>query len=308
VAKASVANSHIVFLDYSTLGLDHELIKGASYFTHTPEELVGERIKHAHIIVTNKVKISAKSIEQAPHLKKIVVAATGIDHVDSVAATSRNIPVLNVKGYSTQSVAELAMGMILSLNHRIHEHSMWVRQGEWSKSEIFTYLGFPYRELAHKTLGILGTGEIAQAMLERARPFFKKILNYSSSGRNLAGTHSVGLDELLTQSQVVSLHSALNEKTRHIINAQNLSLMNEGAILVNTSRGALIDEAALVETLNKKKIFVGLDVVDGEPMRVNSPLQKILDLPNVIITPHIAWSAQNARETLIQTVMSHINH
>jgi glycerate dehydrogenase len=301
-----VDNSHIVFLDYSTLGLDFDLIKGASYFTHTPEELVAERIKHAQIIVTNKVVISAKSIEQSPHLKKIVVAATGTDHVDVSAARSRSIPILNVKGYSTHSVAELAMGLILSLNHRIHEHSMWVRQGEWSKSEIFTYLGYPYRELADKTLGIVGSGAIAQAMLERARPFFKNIIHYSSSGRTLIGASSVDLDQLLTHSQVVSLHCALNDQTRHIIDAQKLSLMSEGAILVNTSRGALIDEAGLVETLQKKKIFVGLDVVDGEPMRATSALQKILNLPHVMITPHIAWSAQNARATLIQTVLDHI--
>jgi len=302
-----VDNSHIVFLDYSTLGLEHELIKGASYFTHTPENLVLERVKQAHIIITNKVKISAQTIEQSPHLKKIVVAATGVDHVNLEAAQKRGIPVLNVKGYSTNSVAELAMGLILTLNHRIYEHSQWVRQGEWSRSTIFTYLGFPYSELSDKTLGIIGTGEIAQAFLARARPFFKHILNYSSSGRMLEGTQAVSLEKLLHQSHVVSLHSALNEKTRHLINAQNLSLMPEQSILVNTSRGALIDEKALVEILVHKNIFVGLDVVDGEPMSVDSPLQKIINKANVIITPHIAWSAQNARTTLIQTVLRHID-
>jgi glycerate dehydrogenase len=131
-------------------------------------------------------------------------------------------------------------------------------------------------------------------------------MHYSTSGRTLIGASSVDLDQLLTHSQVVSLHCALNDQTRHIIDAQKLSLMSEGAILVNTSRGALIDEAGLVETLQKKKIFVGLDVVDGEPMRATSALQKILNLPHVMITPHIAWSAQNARATLIQTVLDHI--
>lgn len=264
------------------------------------------RIGDAEIVLTNKCPISEAVLAACPNVKFIAVLATGYDVVDCAAAKSRGIPVCNVPSYGTAAVAQFTMALLLELCHRIGTHDASVHQGDWCASPTFCYWLTPQMELAGKTLGIVGFGRIGQAVAAMARGFGMKVLAYSRTqypeGRALA--EYVDLDTLLRQSDVVSLHCPVFPETRGMIGAENIAKMKDGAILLNTSRGQLVNEEELAAALNSGKLRgAALDVLTTEPPKADNPL---LGAKNCIITPHMAWAPIESRQRLLDCVVENI--
>lgn len=260
-----------------------------------PAEVV-ERSKGAWAILTNKVLYTDDVLSQLPDLKYIGVLATGYNNVDLEAARQRGITVTNVPAYSTDSVAQLVFAHLLNIVNDIHSYADSVNRSEWGNCTDFSYRLRPFDELAGKVIGIIGFGNIGSKVAEIARAFGMKVI--TTSGRELpAGVERVTLETLLRDSDVVSLNSALTPATKGLINRENLSKMKPTAILINTSRGPLVDEYALAEALRNGKIAAaGIDVLCQEPPRDGSPL---IGCPGAYITPHIAWQSTQARQRLV---------
>ena len=257
------------------------------------------RIGDSEIVLVNKVPITESLLAACPNIRLICVQATGYNVVDCAACTKRGIPVTNVPSYGTAAVAQFTMAMILELCHRIGLHDRDVHAGGWAKAGCFCYWLTPQTELAGKTLGIIGFGSIGKA-------FGMEVLAYnrsqSAEGRSI-GTY-VDLDTLLQKSDIVSLHCPLFPETEGIINASAIARMKDGAMLINTARGALVDEGALVRALSTGKLRgAALDVVCQEPPAGDNPL---LACENCIITPHIAWAPVESRQRLLDTVVENI--
>ena len=273
--------------------------------TQTTEQAIA-RIADSEIVLTNKVPITEEILDACPSIRLICVLATGYNVVDCPACTRRGIAVTNVPTYGTAAVAQFTMALILELCHRIGLHDASVHQGDWCRSENFCYWLTPQMELAGKTLGILGFGRIGQAVGQLAKAFGMKVIAYSRTqqeqGREIADY--VDLDTLLTQSDILSLHCPLFPETEKIINAQSLSKMKPTAFLINTSRGGLVDEAALAHALTTGQIRgAAVDVVSQEPMHWDNPLRTC---PNCILTPHIAWAPVESRQRLLDCVVENI--
>lgn len=262
------------------------------------DEIV-ERGQGASILLTNKVIISQDILAELPDLKYIGVMATGYNIVDLQAASERGIIVTNVAGYSTAAVAQHTFALLLALVNRVEMHSELVHQGEWAKSKDFTFRKTPLIELAGKTIGLIGLGDIGQQVADIAKVFGMHVLAYRKNPSKTTDNSikMVSLDDLLTQSDVVSLHAPLTADTEGLINKNSLSLMKQTAFLINTARGALIHEQDLAAALAERKIAgAGLDVLSVEPPFADNPL---LSTQNCIITPHIAWSLKEARQRLM---------
>ena len=264
------------------------------------------RIGDSEIVLVNKVPITESLLAACPNIRLICVQATGYNVVDCAACTKRGIPVTNVPSYGTAAVAQFTMAMILELCHRIGLHDRDVHAGGWAKAGCFCYWLTPQTELAGKTLGIIGFGSIGKAVGRLARAFGMEVLAYNRSqseeGRRI-GTY-VDLDTLLQKSDIVSLHCPLFPETEGIINASAIARMKDGAMLINTARGALVDEGALVRALSTGKLRgAALDVVRQEPPAGDNPL---LACENCIITPHIAWAPVESRQRLLDTVVENI--
>ncbi|MCS7306007.1 MAG: D-2-hydroxyacid dehydrogenase [Thermoguttaceae bacterium] len=277
-------------------------------YDRTPAELVVQRAAEGEIVLTNKAVVSRSAIEQLACLRYIGVLATGYNIVDVEAARERGIPVTNVPTYATQSVAEAVFAHLLNLTHHTAEHAQGVRAGRWSACEDFCYWDWPLIDLAGLSLGIVGFGRIGQAVARIALAFQMQVLAYDSNPevqKHLpAGVQWVELDELFAQSDVVSLHCPLTAQNERMVNARRLALMKPTAFLINTSRGGLIDEAALAEALNHGQIAgAGLDVLSIEPPPPDHPL---LSARNCYITPHQAWATKAARQRLIQAAADNI--
>ena len=273
--------------------------------TQTTEQAIA-RIADSEIVLTNKVPITEEILDACPSIRLICVLATGYNVVDCPACTRRGIAVTNVPTYGTAAVAQFTMALILELCHRIGLHDASVHQGDWCRRENFCYWLTPQMELAGKTLGILGFGRIGQAVGQLAKAFGMKVIAYSRTqqeqGREIADY--VDLDTLLTQSDILSLHCPLFPETEKIINAQSLSKMKPTAFLINTSRGGLVDEAALAHALTTGQIRgAAVDVVSQEPMHWDNPLRTC---PNCILTPHIAWAPVESRQRLLDCVVENI--
>ncbi len=265
-----------------------------------------ERIGDSEIVLVNKVPITETILEACPNIKLICVQATGYNIVDVDACAKRKIPVTNVPTYGTAAVAQFTMALILEMCHRIGLHNDSVHQGDWSKAPTFCYWLTPQMELAGKTLGIIGFGRIGRAVAKLANAFDMKVLAYSRSqcedGRALA--EYVDLDTLLAQSDIISLHCPQTASTEKMINAKSIAKMKDGALLVNTSRGGLVDEPALVEALESGKLrCAAVDVVSQEPMKADNPL---LTTQKCLITPHIAWAPIESRQRLLDCVVENI--
>lgn len=270
-----------------------------------PEEVV-PRAAEAGIIITNKVVISREQIARLPALRYIGVSATGFNIVDVVAARERNIPVTNVPTYGTRSVAQMTFALLLELTQRVGHHAQTVREGRWTRSADFCYWDHPLIELDGLTMGIVGYGRIGRAVADLARAFGMRVLVASRSrgAGDESGVRFVALDELLAASDVVSLHCPLTPETRHLIDASRLARMRPTAFLLNTSRGPLIDEAALADALNHGRLAgAGLDVLAVEPPPESNVL---LHARNCLVTPHIAWATRAARERLMETVVANV--
>ena len=274
-----------------------------SYYdrTETEAETI-ERIGDAQIILLNKVPITEAVLAACPDLKLICVLATGYNVVDCKAAAERNVVVCNVPGYSTASVAQFTFALLLELCHRVGLHNESVHQGDWTNCPDFCYWKTPQMELAGKTLGIIGYGAIGKAVGEIAKAFGMTVLAHSRTQH--PGHSYVSLDELLARSDVISLHCPLFPETRKMINATTLSKMKDGAILINTARGALLDESAVAKALKSGKLRgAAMDVVSEEPIAEDNPL---LYAPNCIITPHMAWAPKEARLRILDITVESI--
>ena len=274
-----------------------------NYYDRTPgEDLTVERIGDSDIILLNKVPITESVLDRCPNLKLICVLATGYNIVDCAAAAKRNIPVCNVPGYGTNAVAQFTFGLLLELCYRIGLHSDSVHSGEWSACPDFCYWKTPQMELAGKTLGIIGYGAIGRKVSEIAKAFGMNVLAYSRT--QYPGDSYVDLDTLLQNSDVVTLHCPLFAENTGMIDASAIAKMKDGAILLNTARGALLDEQAVADALKSGKLRgYGADVVITEPIPADSPL---LGLPNCILTPHIAWAPLESRQRIFDATVANI--
>lgn len=264
-------------------------------------------INNAEVIFTNKTPLSKEILEQIPSIKYIGVLATGYNVVDVVAAKNLGIKVTNVPSYGTASVAQMTFALLLEICHHVGEHAESVRKGEWTDCVDFCYWNSPLIELADKTFGIIGFGRIGQATARLALVFGMKVLAYDTTKipefENQTFKYA-DLDELLTQSDIISLHCPLTESTKGIINKNTISRMKEGVILINTARGLLIVEEDLRDALNSGKVAgAALDVVSTEPIERSNPLFKA---KNCIITPHIAWAPKESRARLMNIAIENL--
>jgi glycerate dehydrogenase len=265
---------------------------------------VASLAKDAELILTNKVAIPRTTLEKLPKLQYIGVTATGYNMVDVEAARERGVIVANVPTYGTRSVAQMVFAHLLNLTQRVGDHAQSVRARRWAASPDFCYWDYPLIELEGLTLGVVGHGRIGRAVAELARAFGMRVLAYSRSKRSGEGVGFVDLETLLRTSDVVSLHCPLTPETEKIIDRERLALMKPTAFLVNTSRGGLIDEAALADALNAERLAgAGLDVLSHEPPPAEHPLYAA---KNCYITPHNAWATRASRARLLQATIDNV--
>ncbi|MBB6479615.1 D-2-hydroxyacid dehydrogenase [Spirochaeta isovalerica] len=303
----------IVVLDGYTLNpgdLSWEGFENLGEFTcydRTEEKDIVSRIGDAELVITNKTPVSAETIAACPNIKYIGVLATGYNVVDVEAAAARHIPVTNIPTYGTTAVAQFAFALLLNICHHVQDHSNAVFQGRWTAAPDFCFWDFPLMELAGKTMGIIGYGRIGQATGKIAQAFGMKVLaydDYRNADLECETMAYASLDDLLEQSDVISLHCPLFESTKGIINKGNIAKMKDGVIIINTSRGPLIVEEDLAEALNSGKVrAAGLDVVSTEPIREDNVLLKA---KNCLITPHIAWAPLESRSRLMNIAVDNL--
>lgn len=301
----------IVVLDGHTLNpgdLSWDGLKAlgeCTFYDRTPPAEVVARMAGAEIAVTNKAVMDRQTILALPKLKFIAVTATGYNIVDIAAARERNIPVSNVPLYGTRSVAQHTFALLLELTQHAGHHAQTVREGRWARSLDWCYWDHPLVELDGLTLGIIGFGRIGQATAEIARAFGMNVLAASRSPKSPRdGVVFADVETVFRASDVLSLHCPLTPETKHLVNRERLALMKPSAFLLNTSRGPLVDEAALAEALNTGRIAgAAVDVLSVEPPSADNPL---LGAKNCLITPHIAWATKAARARLMQTTVDNV--
>ena len=288
-------------LDWSGLrAIDPGLV---TYDATAPERVV-ERAKDAEILLVNKVKLTREVLEQLPALRYVGVLATGYDNVDCAAAREKGVVVTNVPGYSTDSVAQLVFALLLELCHQTGHHSDTVKAGRWANQPYYCYWDSPLIELAGKTMGIFGLGKIGRRTAQIAQAFGMKVLACSRTKKDVPGVTWVGFDELLRESDVLSLSSPLTDQTRGLISKDALSKMKKTAFLINTSRGGLLVEQDVREALDAGVIAgAAVDVLSTEPPKAENPL---IGAKNIVITPHIAWATTEARTRLLEIVRANI--
>ena len=264
------------------------------------------RAKDADIVLTNKVIIGRQEMEQLPKLRYVGLLSTGYNAVDIAAAHERGIVVSNVPAYSTEGVAQMVFAHLLNVTNRTDYYACENRQGRWSRNQDFCYWDMPLPELAGKTFGIVGLGNIGKRVAQIALAFGMKVkaLTSKAAGELPEGIAKVGLEELLATSDVLSLHCPLTDDTRHFINADTLRQMKPTAILINTGRGPLVDDAAVAEALHEGRLAAFCaDVLTKEPPGADNPL---LAEPNAFITPHIAWASTEARARLLHVAIDNV--
>ena len=301
-----------VFLDLASLAeadLDLSALRAVlprwQMFAATSPDQRRERIHGAGGVVVNKVVLDESVLLSAPELKLVCITATGTNNIDLQAAARLGIVVSNVTAYATDSVAQHVMTVMLAHHTRLLDYHAAVRRGDWSRSEQFCLMDYPVRELRGMTLGIVGYGELGRGVEKLAKAFGMQVLvAQRPGGRPVAGR--VPLDQLLVRADVVSLHVPLAENTRHLIDARRLALMQPHALLINTARGAVVDNAALAQALRDGVIGgAALDVLDAEPPPIDHPLLAA-DLPNLILTPHTAWAGRGARQNVVDQTVANI--
>ena len=295
----------IVFLDAATMGDVSfepfmEFGEFVSYGTSTPEE-ARERVKDADVLMINKVVVNKELIDSAPSLKLVCVAATGVNNIDVEYAASKGIPVRNVAGYSTDSVAQTTFMHILSLAGGAPYFDESVKSGGYSRSGMFTDPNWNWWELAGKTIGIVGMGNIGKKVARIAEAFGMKVCYFSTSGTGHCKDYPcVSLEELLRGSDIVSVHAPLNERTLNLLGAKEFSMMKPTAFVVNMGRGAIIVEADLAEAVDNGVIAgAGIDVFVQEPIPEDHPYMKMKHPERMRLTPHIAWASVEARKRLV---------
>jgi lactate dehydrogenase-like 2-hydroxyacid dehydrogenase len=300
-------NQHLVVLDTDTLGNCPNLpelysLVPTTVYGQTKTEEVPERIQNASAIITNKVVISSAIIEASPKLAYIGVAATGMNNIDLVAAKKRGIQVTNVAGYSTNGVAQHTLALALSLWQRLSFLHHKVQSGEYAASGMFTCLEKPFQDLEGKTWGIIGLGTIGHQVAKLAEALGCKVVYHSVSGtkQNVTWRH-LELNELLSQSDLVSLHLPLSLASKNLISAKTFSFFKKAAILVNTARGGIVNEVDLIKALNEGLLSAAaLDVFETEPLPADSPLLQIQDPDKLLLSPHVAWASEESRFRLVE--------
>lgn len=276
-------------------------------YDRTPEEKVIERISGAEIVFTNKTPVSKAAIESNPKLQFIGVLATGYNIVNVAAAKEAGVVVSNIPTYGTDAVAQYAMALLLEMCHHVGEHSDCVKAGDWTNNKDWCFWNHPLIELAGKTLGVIGFGRIGQRTAEIAMAFGMNILAYDEYQNKALESDRckyASLDELLANSDAISLHCPLFPSTEGIINKDTIAKMKDGVMIINTSRGPLIVEADLRDALNSGKVAgAAVDVVSTEPIKMDNPL---LQAKNMIITPHIAWAPKESRQRLMDIAVDNL--
>lgn len=297
-----------VILDGKTLGDDINLDifgEDTEIYGTTEPELVAERIADAEVVIINKIKLGGHNLSGAKKLKLICVAATGYDNVDTAYCKEKGIAVCNVVGYSTQSVAQLTVSMALSLVMHQKEYNDFVKSGAYTKSGVANRLSPTYYEAAGKTWGIVGLGNIGKQVARVAEALGCNILAFKRTPSEEYNT--VSLSELMEKSDIISVHLPASEETKGIISREMISKMKKNAILINVARGSVTDEEALCDAVLAGKIGgVGVDVYTKEPFSEDHPMNKIKDLDNVILTPHIAWGAYESRVRCLSEIRKNI--
>ncbi|MDY4079865.1 MAG: D-2-hydroxyacid dehydrogenase [Clostridium sp.] len=302
----------IVVLDSKTLGnVNFDKLKEFGevvLYEKTKAEEVEERVKDASIILTNKVVLNKDNLKNAEKLEIICETATGFNNIDTEYAKSKNIAVTNVAGYSTPTVAQHTFATLLHLYDKIGYYDEFVKSGEYSKSGMFTNLDKPFNDIEGKKWGIVGLGNIGKKVAKIAEAFGAEVVYYSTSGKNNNSDYKrVELDELLSESDIISIHSPLNSNTQGLFNYDNLKKMKKSAVLINMGRGPIVIEKDLAKAIDENIIAgAGLDVFSVEPMPEDSPLLKIKNKEKIVMTPHIAWASIEARERLFNDLIENI--
>jgi glycerate dehydrogenase len=311
-----------VFPDFDSLGpadLDisalHATLPGIELFASSTPREARDRIAGSEILIVNKVRLDRELLTANPALRLVCLAATGSDNIDLQAARELGITVCNIRDYCTASVVQHAFGMLLGLTLRLDEYRRLLAEGAWQHSPHFCLLDYPARELAGLNFGIVGYGQLGRAIARAAQGFGMRVLVSKSLRPDAAPDGAPGdspppvrmdLPTLLASSDVLSLHCPLTPATRHLINAQSLRLMRSDAVLINTARGALVDEAALIEALRTRRLgAAAIDVLPEEPPASGNLLLEAR-LPNLLVTPHIAWAAREARQRALDEVVANV--
>lgn len=303
----------IVFLDVKTIGEDIDLScfdklgEVVKYPFSTPEESL-ERTKDADVIILNKVEINEATIGKAEHLKLVCVTATGTNNLDKEYLAKRGIEWRNVAGYSTETVAQHTFALLFYLLEKLSYYDEYVKSEKYVGDVTFTHFAHTFHELCGKTWGVVGLGNIGRRVADLAKMFGCKVVYYSTSGRNNnADYERVNLDELLENSDIVSVHAPLDENTRGLFDKVAFEKMKKDAIFINVGRGPIVVEQDLADALNDGQIAAaGLDVLSVEPMSETNPLRQIKDSEKLIITPHIAWASVEARTRLMEIICNQI--
>ena len=303
----------IVFLDAATMGADisfapiERLGELVLHGTSTPMEAL-ERVGDCEVLIVNKVKVTKELIDSAPCLRLICEAATGVNNIDLEYAASKGIPVRNVAGYSTDSVVQTTFMHILALTGRSAYFDNAVKSGRYSGSGMFTDVTVPFRELAGKKMGIIGMGNIGMKVAKVAEAFGMEVSYFSTSGTSHCTEYpSLGLREIMSGSDVISVHAPYNERTAGLVGAEQLSWMKPTAVIVNMGRGGIVDEAALARAVDEGQIAgAALDVFTSEPLLLDSPLMKVSRKDRLVFSPHIAWASVEARERLVDMIARNI--
>jgi glycerate dehydrogenase len=299
----------IVFLERNSV--DAEVRRSAfahewrEYATSEQSDVV-ERLEGATVAIMNKLSLGEAELSELPHLKLIAVAATGTDRIDLASASRRGIAVVNVRGYAATSVSEHVLMLALALRRNLFAYREDVRRGLWQQSKQFCLLTREIRDLRACVFGVVGYGALGRATADLARAFGMRVVIGEHKGVDEIREGRVSFDELLGESDVVSLHAPLNAETRHMIGERELASMKPTALLINTGRGLLVDEAALVAALLAGRIAgAGVDVLSNEPPREGNPLLE-LELPNLIVTPHVAWASRESMQALADQLIETI--
>lgn len=303
----------IVFLDAKTIGEDIDLSgfdalgEVVKYPFSTPEEAL-ERTRDADVIVLNKVEINEQSIGLAEHLKLVCVTATGTNNLDKEYLEKRGIAWRNVAGYSTESVAQHTFALLFFLLEKLSYYDSYVKSEQYVNDVMFTHFAKAFHEIAGKTWGIVGLGNIGRRVADLAKAFGCHVIYYSTSGKNHNPDYEqVSWEELLEQSDILSVHAPLDENTRGLFDKNAFEKMKSTAIFINVGRGPIVVEQDLVDALNNEQIAAaGIDVLSVEPMQEGNPLRLIKDSERLIVTPHIAWASVEARTRLMEIICGQI--
>ncbi len=302
-----------VFLDRDSLdcgdldfgGLDR-VLPNLDYYPATTPDQVAARIAEAEVVISNKVVLDAVVLQQARRLRLICIAATGVNNVDLAAAARAGVTVCNCRGYGTAAVVQHVFALLLALCARLPEYRQAMRDGRWQRASQFCLLDYPIRELTDKTLGIVGYGELGRGVARVAEAFGMRVVLAQRPGTVEPEEGRAPLPILLPQVDVLSLHCPLTPETRGLIGPWELALMRRDAILINTARGGLVDEAMLADALRKGALGgAGVDVLSLEPPVTGNPLLAP-DIPNLIVTPHCAWGSRESRQRLVGQLVENV--